>query len=304
MDEKEHSEDGYVLLQNPHIREMEQDFLYHISLCSGVQNLEEMFSDVKFVCMGGTPRRMEKFAHYVQQELDIKLPTGSALCDISARSYRYSMYKIGPVISVSHGMGIPSLSILLHEIIKLMYHARCKDVTFLRLGTCGGIGIPAGSLVITEEAIDGRMRNYLELEILGKPVKRPAILDKDLAAELKMIGDSEMTECQTFFGKTMCTNDFYEGQGRLDGAFCDYTMTDKVAFLKEIHSQGVTNMEMESLAFAAICHHARIKGAVICVTLLNRLLGDQISTPKEIMEEWQERPQKLAIKFIKKRLNM
>ncbi|CAL1290662.1 unnamed protein product [Larinioides sclopetarius] len=304
MNEEDHSEDGSVRLQNPHIKEMEQDFLYHISLCSGAQDLQEMFSDVKFVCMGGTPRRMEKFAHFVAKELDIKLPTGAALCDISARSYRYSMYKIGPVISVSHGMGIPSLSILLHEMIKLMYHARCKDPIFMRLGTCGGIGIPAGSLVITEEAVDGRMRNYLELAILGKLVQRPAILDKKIATELKQIGDREITECQTFFGKTMCTDDFYEGQGRLDGAFCDYTVDDKMAFLSDIHSKGVTNMEMESLAFAAICHHAGIKGAVICVTLLNRLLGDQISASKEIMEEWQERPQKLAIKFIKKRLNM
>ncbi|GFW17387.1 uridine phosphorylase 1 [Trichonephila clavipes] len=204
-------EDGFVILRNPHIKEMEQDFLYHISLSSGSQDLVEMFSDVKFVCMGGTPRRMEKFAQFVKKELDIKLPTGAALCDISARSYRYSMYKIGPVISVSHGMGIPSLSILLHEIIKLMYHARCQDVTFLRLGTCGGIGIPAGSLVITEEAIDGMMRNYLELDILGKKVQRLAVLDEDLAKELKEIADQEMTECKAFFGKTMCTNDFYEG---------------------------------------------------------------------------------------------
>ncbi|GFQ67346.1 uridine phosphorylase 1 [Trichonephila clavata] len=104
MDEKDHSEDGHVILRNPHIKEMEQDFLYHISLSSGSQDLVEMFSDVKFVCMGGTPRRMEKFAQFVQKELDIKLPTGAALCDISARSYRYSMYKIGPVISVSVGL--------------------------------------------------------------------------------------------------------------------------------------------------------------------------------------------------------
>ncbi|KOB71182.1 Uridine phosphorylase 1 [Operophtera brumata] len=32
---------------------------------------------------------------------------------------------------------------------------------------------------------------------------------------------------------------------------------------------------MESLAFAALTHHAGIKAAVICVTLLDRLKGDQ-----------------------------
>lgn len=299
----DYSQEGYVRLRNPHIQEMDIDVLYHISLSSGVHDLKEMFSDVKFVCMGGTPKRMEKFAHLVQQELDIKLPTGTTLLDLSARSYRYSMYKIGPVISVSHGMGIPSLSILMHEMIKLVHHAQCTDVTFIRIGTCGGIGIPEGSLVITDEAVDGRLRPYLELDILGKPVQRLAVLDKDIADELKIIADNILPKCRTFIGKTMCTYDFYEGQGRLDGAFCDYNVDDKIAFLRDIHSKGVKNMEMESLAFAAMCHHARAKGAVVCVALLDRLLGDQIDASKETLEEYQDRPQKVVIGFIKSRLS-
>ena len=61
-----------------------------------------------------------------------------------------------------HGMGMPSVGILLHEMIKLMYHARVKNPTFFRLGTCGGIGIDGGNLVITERAVDGMMNPYLE----------------------------------------------------------------------------------------------------------------------------------------------
>jgi hypothetical protein len=39
-------------------------------------------------------------------------------------------------------MGIPSLSILIHEILKLLQHAECdpNNVTFFRLGTSGGLG--------------------------------------------------------------------------------------------------------------------------------------------------------------------
>lgn len=44
------------------------------------------------------------------------------------------------VLSLQHGMGIPSVSIMLHEILKLVYYAKCKDVTFIRIGTSGGIG--------------------------------------------------------------------------------------------------------------------------------------------------------------------
>jgi len=32
-------------------------------------------------------------------------------------------------------------------------------------------------------------------------------------------------------GKTMCCDDFYEGQGRLDGAICEYTLEEKMEFL-------------------------------------------------------------------------
>lgn len=60
-------------------------------------------------------------------------------------------------------MGIPSVSILLHEIIKLMYHARVRDPVFFRIGTCGGIGLEGGTIVISDEAVDGMMHNSLEL---------------------------------------------------------------------------------------------------------------------------------------------
>lgn len=42
--------------------------------------------------------------------------------------------------------------------------------------------------------------------------------------------------------------------------------------------------------------------AVICVTLLNRFDGDQITTPHDVLVEYQQRPQVLVAHFIKKRL--
>ena len=48
-----------------------------------------------------------------------------------------------------------------------------------------------------------------------------------------------------------------------------------MAYLQEVASKGVTNMEMEALVFAALTHLAGIRSAVVCVTLLDRLKGDQ-----------------------------
>ncbi|CAB3376868.1 Hypothetical predicted protein [Cloeon dipterum] len=304
-DEEIHDEypDGSVRLRNPNIELMDQDILYHLALGSGSHDLVEMFGDVKFVCMGGTPKRMEQFAYYIMEQIGHKLPAGTTLQDISKYSYRYSMYKVGPVLSISHGMGIPSVGILLHEVIKLMYHAKVKDPIFFRIGTCGGIGLEGGTVVISEEAVDGLLRPYLELPVLGKLVQRTAKLDKRLARDLKSMAEpSQLFETVT--GKTMCTYDFYEGQGRLDGAFCEFTEQEKLEYMEQVHKAGVANIEMESLSFAALTHHAGIKSAVVCVALLDRLKGDQVLAPHEVLEEWQERPQKLVARYIKNYLAM
>ena len=48
-------------------------------------------------------------------------------------------------------------------------------------------------------------------------------------------------------------------------------------YLKKVAEAGVKNMEMEALVFGALTHMAGIRSAVVCVTLLDRLKGDQVS---------------------------
>lgn len=67
------------------------------------------------------------------------------------------------------------------------------------------------------------------------------------------------------------------GQGRLDGAFCDYTENDKMEYLTKLHDFGVVNIEMECTIFAALTYQAGIRSAIVCVALLDRLKGDQVS---------------------------
>ena len=66
------------------------------------------------------------------------------------------------------------------------------------------------------------------------------------------------------------------GQGRLDGAFCSYDESDKMEYLESLRVAGVTNIEMESTCFAALTAMANLRSAIICVTLLDRLQGDQV----------------------------
>ncbi|XP_052804329.1 uridine phosphorylase 2-like isoform X2 [Mya arenaria] len=302
-DEEERNWDGPITLRNPHIPKLKEDVLYHLNLSDKANDLPAMFGDVKFVCFGGSPKRMEKFAQFMVGQLNEKIPAGMTLSDISHGSDRYVLYKVGPVLSVSHGMGIPSLSIVFHEVLKMLYHADCKDVKFFRLGTSGGLGLEPGTVVITDAAVDGLLRPYMEVATLGMILQHPAFLDRDLCEQLQEIGTKNQ-QYETVIGKTMCTYDFYEGQARLDGAFCDFTEEDKMAFLKRIHDRGVLNIEMESLCFAAMAHRAAVKSAIICCTIVDRLKSDQITASHETLEEWQERPQKIVAKFIRKQLGI
>ncbi|XP_056108202.1 uridine phosphorylase 2 isoform X2 [Rhinichthys klamathensis goyatoka] len=200
-------------------------------------------------------------------------------------------------------MGVPSISIMLHELIKMLYHARCRDVIIFRIGTSGGVGLAAGTVVITDKAVDSFFRPQFEQVVLGKVIIRSTELDEDVAQELLQYS-SELPDIPTVIGNTMCTHDFYEGQGRLDGALCSFSTEEKFEYLRKANEAGVRNIEMESTVFAAMCRVCNLKAAVVCVTLLNRFEGDQISSPHDALLEYQQRPQRLVVHFIKKRLGL
>ncbi len=78
------------------------------------------------------------------------------------------MYKVGPVLCVSHGIGMPSISILLHEVANLLEYAKCKNVVFMRVGTCGGLGLEPGTVVICKAPVCWDLRPILMRHVLGK----------------------------------------------------------------------------------------------------------------------------------------
>ncbi|KAI1237417.1 hypothetical protein IHE44_0014685 [Lamprotornis superbus] len=289
---------------------------------------------LQFVCVGGSPNRMRAFAQLMQRQLGLA-GAGEDVADMCAGSDRYAMYRAGPVLSIStkktprclfplkkmavgissrkghsttlsslqHGMGIPSISIMLHELIKLLHHAKCRDVTIIRIGTSGGLGIEAGSVVITDTAVDSSFQPRFEQVVLDDVVVRSTELDKDLAEEL-LACSRDIPDFPTLIGHTMCTYDFYEGQGRLDGALCSFSSEKKLEYLRRAYDAGVRNIEMESTAFAALCRVCGLKAAVVCVALLDRLEGDQIRASHEVLWEYQQRPQRLIAAFIRKRLGL
>ena len=62
---------------------------------------------------------------------------------------------------------------------------------------------------------------------------------------------------------------------------------------------------MESCAFASLCHRAGIRGAVVCVTLIDRLHSDLMSVNDvSRYDGLVRRPQALVMRFIKREIGM
>ncbi|XP_053483184.1 uridine phosphorylase 1 isoform X3 [Ictalurus furcatus] len=168
-------------------------------------------------------------------------------------------------------------------------------------GEYPNICLQPGTVVVTKQSVDAMFLPRFEQMVLGKTVVRSTELDVELAEELLQCG-KELAEFETVIGDTMCTLDFYEGQARLDGAFCSYTEEEKQNYLSEAYAAGIRNIEMESSVFAAMCKLSNIRAAVVCVTLLDRQKGDQLSSSHEVMHSYQQRPQILTGHYIKKKL--
>jgi len=280
-------------LSNPNLMADEDDVLYHFGLSKHTTDLPAMFGDVKFVLTGGSAGRIQCVAMELAASLGIT--DGSDRRNL-CNSDRYCMYKVGPALCVNHGMGVPSLSIMLIEVIKLLYHAHCKDVIFFRIGTSGGLGLEPGTVVVSNAAVNGELKPIHVQYILGQRIERPALLDQVLVEELLELGKTLPFPLAT--GATMCADDFYEGQGRLDGAFCEYGVEDKFKFIQTLFDSGVRNIEMESVCFASMMTRAGVRGAIVCTTIVDRFAGDQVNIEKAMIKQFENRPMQLVIAYI------
>jgi isopenicillin N synthase-like dioxygenase len=177
-------------------------------------------------------------------------------------------------------------------------------VTFLRLGTSGGIGVEPGTLVIASHGINTSLEATFESQVLGKKRSFDTTFDSKLTRELE--DAAKRKGFPVVVAKTLSTNDYYEEQGRLDGALePGYTEADKMAWLKQVYDSGVRNMEMEATALASFCNRTGIRGGLIAAALLDRLKGDVTlgqATPEQ-MGEYNGRTMIVVLEWLRSKLS-
>ena len=211
------------------------------------------FANVRFVIVCGTNERAYEIANSFGPEHVSELANS-----------RFVLYKVLNIIVCSHGMGGPSLSICVNELVQaLKLSNNMNNVTFIRVGTSGGIGIPPGTVICTTEALDENLEPTFKTNILGTWVT--------FGAQIHYVENLK----NVLYGKTMSANCFYENRGRTDGAFCMFTDEQKQIYLEKLIKLGVLNIEMEILPFAAIVHRAGYRAMACCITLVDRRFDDK-----------------------------
>jgi len=281
--------------RNKRFEALAEDHFLHIEdagLNRGV-DLKAKLGDVKFVLIGGPQDRAESWAERLSKTFGFPVePMGSR--------ERYALFKVGPIMAISHGIGMPSMMIVLHELTKVLHYAGCTDVTYVRIGTSGGIGVTPGTLVVASHGVNGLLECKYETTVLGQRKSFDTVFDVQTSQELE--ATAKRMNFPVVIAKTMSTNDYYEEQGRLDGAVePGYTEEEKFAWLHSVHESGVRNMEMEATALAAFCHRTGIRAALICSALLDRLKGDQTQgqASAEQMCEWNGRTTEVVLEWLR-----
>ena len=148
------------------------------------------------------------------------------------------------------------------------------------------------------------MEPVFKQTVLGKVIKRPTYVDPSLPALAHKLaqGNDNTPSIPCVLGKTYGTDDFYEGQARLDGALCEYTLEDQKAFLNELYTRGVRNIEMESPCMASFCSRLNIPCLIVCCALLNRLNGDQVNSTPEQLRLYSLNAQEVVLRFLEYKL--
>jgi len=88
----------------------------------------------------------------------------------------------------------------------------------------------------------------------------------------------------------------------MDGCICEFTLQEQMDYVKRLQQIGIVNIEMECTVLASLCQKTGVKGAIICVALLDRMKGDQVAISTETYKNYQERPRALLIKYLRKKL--
>ena len=272
------------------------DVYYHFGVASDDPVLAQ-FRDVQAVIMAGSGDRIVDFAQKWSARHD-----GAPVIALPKEERFVTRYCAG-VLFASHGMGMPSASIAVQELMRMVFflkggdHAAMEQVFWARVGTSGGVGLPGGTVVVSTEGVMADLKPYRLLQGGSGEYVFDGTFPLDVAHSI--VQASEGTGIPIELGRTVATNEFFLEQFRLDGAISMETPESKMAWLRWLDEEGVRNIEMEGAMLAGYLNHWGFpRFAMICTTLLNRLDGDQVTASSAELGTFSERSGEVLLNYL------
>lgn len=168
------------------------------------------------------------------------------------------------ILSSTSGMGAPSLSIVVNELVQV----GIKQI--IRVGTCGSIQehITVGSVVITSGAL---CRQGAANDIA--PVEYPAVADPFMTVAL--VNAARQLGIKHHLGITASVDTFYEGQERIDSAN-PYLMRSLCGITQEYRRLNILNYEMECGTLLKMASVYGFRAGCICGVVAQRTVGEKV----------------------------
>jgi len=173
------------------------------------------------------------------------------------------LYKGLPVSVMATGIGPANTEIALIELSQI-----AKDLTILRVGSCGGLQkhTAVGDLIISTAAL--RLENT---SLFFVPEGYPAVAHHEVIRALEETADEMKHKYHT--GLTATAPGFYAAQGRSVGGFP--VLTPDIA--KYFSKIGILNFEMETSTLLTLASLKNYRAGSICTVFINRVKYNIIS---------------------------
>ena len=238
---------------------LSHDKLYHIGF--GASDLGD--PPPAIALLSGDPGRAEQIAR--TQLRDVRVLSEHR----GLNSYVGKLESGKPVLSATSGMGAPSLSIIVNELVQVGVK------TIVRVGTCGSIQphVRAGSVVISSGALT---RQGAANDVA--PPEYPAVADPFLTVRLAEAAAASGAEYHV--GLTASVDTFYEGQGRVDSAN-PHLLRSLQGVVEEYRQLNLLNFEMESGTLFKLASVYGFRAACICAVVAERTEAESILPDKK-----------------------
>lgn len=276
------------------------DFYYHFGISSNEALLESL-RGVRAIVIAGSGERIRKLAGHWSA-----LNHCADILEFPKEERFVTRYTAG-ILFASHGMGMPSASIAVQELMRMLYVLKRGDpeamdqVFWVRVGTSGGVGLPGGSVVVSTAGLMSDLRPYRLLRGGDGEYWFDGTFPASTCREI--IATGAENGLHVIPGKTVAGNDFFLEQFRLDGAICFETPETRTAWLQRLYNNGVRNIEMEGAMLAGYLNHWGFSSfAMICTTLLDRLQGDQVKSTPEELQVFSEKAEAVLFNYLQSSL--